>query len=132
MKLKPKRPEMDISPDSLKAIKKMVSERYETIAQKAQVEMLHVRKAAEAQLSYHHKLLSEIRQEFADMAARFASWEESLLQVYHNIKKNQFLYSHYPDEWVQKYSDIKQGLRDDNEPLDEKIIDKAQGKTKNA
>lgn len=53
------------------------------------------------------------------LAKNFASYEESLLMVMHNIKKNQFIYSHYPDEWVKNYLDVKKGLQDENRFLEE-------------
>ena len=46
--------------------------------------------------------------------SQMESFEESLLYILHNIKKNQFLYSHYPDEWVKNYTSLKQGLKEEN------------------
>lgn len=51
-------------------------------------------------------------------------FEESLMYIMHNIKKNQFLYAHYPDEWVQDYQDIKNGLKKENCFMDKLIKEK--------
>ena len=48
------------------------------------------------------------------------SFEDSLLHIMHNIKKNQFLYAHYPDEWVKDYRSLKKGLKFENEFMDKK------------
>lgn len=58
--------------------------------------------------------LYEITQIFDKIVKRMESWEETLLYLSHNIKKNQYLYSHYPDEWVNNYLDIKRGLKGEN------------------
>lgn len=104
MKLKSKRPEVDISPACKLELKKTIDR-----------EMQLFRKTV-----YDNMILQQ--QAFKEMKDRFESWEETMLVVYHNIKKNQFLYSHYPDDWAKKYSDIKAGLRNENEHLDEKKI----------
>lgn len=49
------------------------------------------------------------------------AFDESLMMVIHNIKKSQFLYAHYPDEWVKNYLDVKNGMKKENEYLDKKI-----------
>lgn len=85
-----------------------------------------LRKSLDKEVLNFHKAMNQNlnvqKQAFKEMKDRFESWEETLLFVYHNIKKNQFLYAHYPDEWVKKYSDIKQGLRDENEAMDERKL----------
>ncbi len=43
------------------------------------------------------------------------NFEDSMLHILHNIKKNQFLYAHYPDEWVRNYQDLKKGIKYENE-----------------
>lgn len=45
---------------------------------------------------------------------RLQEFEDTLMHLYHNIKKNQFLYSHYPDEWAKNYSEIKKGIKNEN------------------
>lgn len=49
---------------------------------------------------------------------RIEGFEDSLLHIMHNIKKNQFLYAHYPEEWVHDYLSIKEGLKFENERMD--------------
>lgn len=68
-----------------------------------------------------NKLIFEIKNAFSNIYERMESWEESLLYTYHNIKKNQFLYAHYPDAWAKNYHDIKDGLKNENEYLDKEI-----------
>ena len=41
---------------------------------------------------------------------KIRDWEESFYYIFHNIKKNQYLYAHYPDDWVKEYLDIKRAL----------------------
>ena len=48
---------------------------------------------------------------------KLEAFEESLLFIMHNIKKNQFLYAHYPDDWVKDYLDVKKGLKYENERM---------------
>lgn len=115
IKLKPKRPEMDLSKAAVGEIKKALGEVVKKSDDACWREVQQFHKLACDQLENHNQL-------FKEMADRFASWEETLLLVYHNIKKNQFLYAHYPDDWVKKYSDIKQGLRDENEAMDERKL----------
>ena len=115
MKIKSKRPEMDLSKEAMTGIKKTIDDQLSSSWLSACKDLERFKKVSQEQLAHHNQL-------FKEMADRFQSWEETLLLIYHNIKKNQFLYSHYPDEWAKKYSDIKQGLRDENEALDERKI----------
>lgn len=43
--------------------------------------------------------------------------EETLLIIYANIKRNQFLYSHFPEEWDQTYLSFKEQIKAENEEL---------------
>lgn len=76
----------------------------------------------------------EISQEFKDYAERstyvldevretLEDFEESMMYIMHNIKKNQFLYAHYPEEWVNSYLDIKNGMKYENEFMDKQFSD---------
>lgn len=67
------------------------------------------------------KLLTQGKQVYIDLESKVESLEESFLLVMHNIKKNQFLYSHYPEEWVKDYLSIKEGLKHENNFMDKKI-----------
>jgi len=53
--------------------------------------------------------------------ARAEKMEETFLYIMHNIKKNQFLYAHYPEDWVKNYQDIKKGIKSENEFMDKEI-----------
>lgn len=48
------------------------------------------------------------------------SFEDGMLHIMHNIKKNQFLYAHYPEEWVQNYLSLKEGMKYENEFMEKK------------
>lgn len=58
---------------------------------------------------------------FDEFSSKVEGLEESMLYVLHNIKKNQFLYAHYPEEWVKDYLSIKKGIKYENEFMDKKI-----------
>ncbi|NGX57211.1 MAG: hypothetical protein K940chlam3_00095 [Chlamydiae bacterium] len=70
-----------------------------------------MRKAVDVKMQENIKVLKKIEK-------RIESWEESMLFIYHNIKKNQFLYAHYPDDWVKDYNDIKRGVKAENYDLE--------------
>jgi hypothetical protein len=68
-----------------------------------------------------------IKEEVGEMARCFIenknqieSFEDALLHIMHNIKKNQFLYAHYPEEWVTDYISIKEGIKFENKFMEEK------------
>lgn len=71
-----------------------------------------------------HEGLKEIREIFDTVVQRMESWEESMLYLMHNIKKNQFMYSHYPDEWAKNYQSIKEGAKFENVWLTAKKVNK--------
>ena len=50
------------------------------------------------------------------------NFEDSMMHILHNIKKNQFLYAHYPDEWAKNYQALKEGIKDENKFMDEKAM----------
>lgn len=56
----------------------------------------------------------------AQSKKQIENFEDTLLHIMHNIKKNQFLYSHYPDEWVKDYHTVKDGIKFENEFMDKK------------
>ena len=57
-----------------------------------------------------------------DMETKLDQFEEALLHIMHNIKKNQFLYAHYPEEWVKNYLSIKKGIKYENEFMEDKDV----------
>jgi len=64
------------------------------------------------------KVLFKLTQQMEEFNSKLESFEESMLFIMHSIKKNQFLYSHYPDEWVKDYLSLKHGLVTENEYMD--------------
>jgi len=58
---------------------------------------------------------------YKNIEYKIESFEESLLMIMHNIKKNQFLYSHYPEDWVKDYLSVKGGIKFENKFMDKKI-----------
>ena len=67
------------------------------------------------------KLFKKMDSTLKTFSDKLASNEETLLFLMHNIKKNQFLYAHYPDDWVKSYINIKDSVSFENEYLDNKI-----------
>lgn len=65
--------------------------------------------------------MKALREEVEIYSKKTESLEEGLMYVLHNIKKNQFLYANYPDEWVKEYADIKKGIQAENKFMDDKI-----------
>lgn len=61
-----------------------------------------------------HKMANESLAAVKRSEKAFESFEESLLYVIHNIKKNQFLYSHYPEDWVKNFLSLKEGIQYEN------------------
>lgn len=68
-----------------------------------------------------NRTLEKVTHLYLATMERIATWEESMLYIMHNIKKNQFLYANYPDDWVKHYNDIKEGLENENAYMDKKI-----------
>lgn len=56
-----------------------------------------------------------------EFSSKVEGFEETLLCLQHNIKKNQFLYAHYPEDWVKSYQDLKEGMKHENEFMQSKI-----------
>ncbi len=78
----------------------------------------------EATQKNHHKAmktsLQELKKTLHDFSLTVANLEESILYIFHNVKKNQFLYAHYPDDWVTDYLSIKEGVKFENEYMEKK------------
>ena len=79
-------------------------------------------KASEKKQKYYadeaKELLNKIDGKFQEICKTIESWEESLMLIFHNIKKNQWLYSHYPDEWLKNYLDAKKIVKVENKNLE--------------
>jgi hypothetical protein len=65
---------------------------------------------------FFNKKLSEPINEMKDFCSRIEDLEESFSIIFHNIKRNQFLYSKYPEEWWEtNYINFKESLKLQNE-----------------
>lgn len=73
----------------------------------------------------HISFMEEVGFSYKKIEERIESWEEQFYYIFHNIKKNQFLYSHYPDYWVKSFADLKEALKYENEMMNQKQIDGA-------
>jgi len=80
----------------------------------------------EKKLKLSEKLDLDVTSLLQKIEVKVEHLEETFLCIFHNIKKNQFLYSHYPDDWVKEYLDIKEGLKFENKFLDKKIEEKTE------
>lgn len=69
-----------------------------------------------------HRQLHAVELVHSDLTDKISFFEESLLLIMHNIKKNQFLYSHYPDEWAKDYLAVRKGIEEENSFLDKRKI----------
>ncbi|HUU88164.1 MAG TPA: hypothetical protein VMX17_10480 [Candidatus Glassbacteria bacterium] len=67
------------------------------------------------------KLFKTMESTLENFSDKLSSNEETFLFLMHNIKKNQFLYSNYPDDWIKSYLDIKNCILFENRKMDEKI-----------
>lgn len=80
-------------------------------------------KEQKKEVKAQEKLRGTIERAFKENAKRTEALEDSLLHLMHNIKKNQFLYAHYPEDWVKDYLSIKKGIKYENLFMDKKIAD---------
>jgi len=53
-----------------------------------------------------------------EIRKKVEAWEDNFYHIMHNIKKNQFLYSHYPEDWVKNFTSIKEGIKKENKFMD--------------
>lgn len=77
-------------------------------------------KILESSNLFFNSVIKKNEEQIRKCKSQIEDFEESLLYIMHNIKKNQFLYSHYPEEWVKNYLDIKKGLVEENKFMEEK------------
>lgn len=68
--------------------------------------------------------LAKLKKEVSEYKSHYEKLDETILYTMHAVKKNQFLYSHYPDEWAKNYEEMKKGLIEENNYLDEKCEEK--------
>ena len=62
-----------------------------------------------------HKSIQKGLKEMSSFCKKIDQLEETFLIMFTNIKRNQFLYSHYPEEWWEKnYVDIKEKMKKEN------------------
>lgn len=45
--------------------------------------------------------------------------EETFLSVYSNIKRNQFLYAYYPEEWNETFLEFKEKIKQENKEFED-------------
>ena len=65
--------------------------------------------------------LRMIRKEMKSFDSKVSIMEETFLSVYSNIKRNQFLYSYYPEEWNETFLEFKEKIKKENEEFKELI-----------
>jgi len=53
--------------------------------------------------------------------AKMESIEDTFFTLYHNIKKNQFLYADAPEEWWNDYLDLKRHYKEENKKGDKDV-----------
>lgn len=60
------------------------------------------------------KVLSDLQSEVNSLREKVEILDETFLCIYDNIKRNQFLYAHYPEEWDQTFLQMKEDLKKQN------------------
>jgi hypothetical protein len=62
-----------------------------------------------------HKHLTKALKEMSSFCKKIDQLEETFLIMFTNIKRNQFLYSHYPEDWWdENYLHIKEKMKKEN------------------
>lgn len=65
------------------------------------------------------KNLLDMSRHLADFYKKVDSIEETFLLMYFGIKRNQFLYANYPEEWNETYLNMKKRLKEQEEQEEE-------------
>jgi hypothetical protein len=60
------------------------------------------------------EIFKRLEKSLKENAKKMSSMEETFLVIYTNIKQNQFLYAHYPEEWDRTYLQMKANLKKEN------------------
>lgn len=92
----------------------------DALYRKVHREMERTRKTHEEFLTTLNSSFQEAMFSIHQGNQKIESFEDSMLHILHNIKRNQFLYSHYPEEWVKNYQSLKEGLKAENEFMERK------------
>lgn len=58
--------------------------------------------------------ISKALEKFTD---KVESLDETILSIYHNIKRNQFLYAYHPEEVIATFEEIKRKIIEENAEL---------------
>ena len=111
---------IEILADSITMLKRATSQHTRSV-DKGNVLQKEIQVHCEKFTKKGDKLFTEFNKQVKALESRLENFEDSLFHIVHNIKKNQFLYSHYPEEWVKNYLDIKEGVKFENEYMEKKI-----------
>lgn len=87
-----------------------MAQRVETLQKKNERQFTHIWKSI-------NDANDVIMKTMKDFTYKVECMEESILSVYHNIKRNQFLYAYSPEELVQTFDDIKKKIMDEHKEL---------------
>ena len=85
---------------------------------------LKVFKALKEQKADTGSSLRTIRKVMKDFDQKVAILEETFLSLYSNIKRNQFLYAYYPEEWNETFLEFKEKIKKENEEFKELMREK--------
>lgn len=61
------------------------------------------------------KELNGLKEVIKDLTEKVSVLDETFLLLYSNIKRNQFLYAHFPEEWNETFLQFKERLKQENE-----------------
>lgn len=64
------------------------------------------------------EIFERLEKSLQENSRKMNSMEETFLIIYTNIKQNQFLYAHYPEEWDRTYLQMKVNLKKENKNLE--------------
>jgi hypothetical protein len=91
-----------------------MAKRVDTLQKRNDRQFTHIWKS----INDAHKVILKT---MTDFSFKVECMEESILSVYHNIKRNQFLYAYSPEELIQTFDDIKKKIMDEHKEL-KKIV----------
>ena len=63
-------------------------------------------------------LLENIDEILINFSQKMELMEETFLVLYSNIKRNQFIYAHYPEEWNETFLEFKETLKKENKEFE--------------
>jgi len=68
----------------------------------------------DAKMHHFDKMKGVVRAQMNIYASKMDSIEDTFFTLYHNIKKNQFLYANEPEKWWKDYLDLKRHYQINN------------------